>query len=124
VADRKNAAIHKLINPYKPTAAERALEDKYEINAKWAPGDRAAYEKLSRVRLRAISDNICTKCHDNENDVNFGLPGREMVDKWIETNMFHHTKNTFQKRQPLKLESWPQHLLNPLGPPTIEKEKK
>ena len=111
--------LHKLLNLYLPTAEERKLEDQHELKPLNA-ADRAKYEKLSGTRMRALSANLCMKCHDDQNDVNFGQTGHEMFDQWLERKLIHHTKNTVGARPALKQANAPALPNEPMPPPVIE----
>ncbi len=82
VKNPNNMAVRKLMNPYKPTPAERKLEDDLVKN----PKDAKALQQwlqLSGPRRRAIEANNCIKCHDAENDVNWGNAGKDIVARWL-----------------------------------------
>lgn len=96
VKNVRDASIHKLINPYKPTPAERKLEDDLVKNPKDAKALQE-WMKLSVARRRAMEHNICTKCHDGENDVNWGneSKGKDLVARWLldPKRLIHHKPN-------------------------------
>ena len=72
--------VDELINPFRPTAAE--------ANAKGA-----AAKGLFDRRMDAIN-TFCTKCHDEQNDVNWHkLLGRDDdFDKWVGKGLIHNSK--------------------------------
>ncbi len=84
-------AIHALMNPFKITQEERkwvALLEKNPGN----PQIEAALKKLyqNNPAKRQMAD-MCSKCHDHENDVHWGQPGYDLFDKWIGKKLYHHT---------------------------------
>jgi hypothetical protein len=89
----RDVDIRKLLNPYKPTPAERQLEDQLVQN----PNNGAALKawmELSEKRRRAIESNMCLKCHDQENDVHWGEKGKDIVARWLldpKQRLIHHT---------------------------------
>jgi hypothetical protein len=94
VKNTDNMAVRKLINPYRPTDEERKLEDALVKNPKDAKSLQVWME-LSAARRRAIESNNCIKCHDNENDVNWGNAGKDIVARWLldPKRLIHHTPN-------------------------------
>lgn len=96
VKNPNNMQVRQLLNPYRPTAEERRLEDDLVKN----PKDAASLQKwlkLSVNRRRAIESNNCVKCHDQENDVNWGneSKGKDIVARWLlnPERLIHHTPN-------------------------------
>ena len=82
VKNPDDATLYKLINPYGPTAQERKLEDK--LTAKTLlPKEKQLYDQLFRTRTARMAANLCLKCHDEQNDVNWGKDGRDTADKWL-----------------------------------------
>jgi Cytochrome c554 and c-prime len=95
VKNTRDANIHKLINPYKPTPAERKLEDALVKNPKDA-NSLQQWLQLSEKRRRAIEANHCIKCHDQENDVHWGNKGTDIVARWLldpKQRLIHHSPN-------------------------------
>lgn len=78
VKDPKNKALYDSINPYAPTAAERTLEAINPRNAQQEDQRKALFKK----RTDQMALNLCMKCHDQENDVHWGQPGKTTFDKW------------------------------------------
>ncbi|MBM3993181.1 MAG: hypothetical protein FJ303_03350 [Planctomycetes bacterium] len=73
--------LYPLINPYRLSTEERKLEAL--VHAKKATADQVTeFNKLYEERTRRMGANMCSKCHDMENDVNFGTPGHEAGVKW------------------------------------------
>ena len=81
VKNPTDAKLYQLINPYAPTPAERKLEVKAED--KTITADEAKQLAiLFSTRMGTMGRNLCTQCHDGENDVNWGQPGKDTPDKW------------------------------------------
>lgn len=94
VKNTADLAIRKLINPYRPTPAERILEDKLVKNPKDAKALQQ-WMQLSGPRRRAI-EATCLKCHDQENDVHWGNEGKDIVARWLldpKQRLIHHKPN-------------------------------
>lgn len=83
--------IHALMNPFKITEDERKWVTVLEKNPGNAQAE-AALKKLYQTSpaKRRMAD-MCTKCHDLENDVHWGQPGYDLFDKWISKKLYHHT---------------------------------
>jgi hypothetical protein len=82
-----NAALYKIINPFRPTAAELKLEDAVAKGIA-NPAMKNQLKILLDKRLRPIG-NFCTSCHDHENDVNWGGKGHDTIDMWYK--VIHRT---------------------------------
>jgi hypothetical protein len=89
VKNPNNAALYPLINPYRPSNEERALEDQLAKNPTDAKA-KATHDPLFRKRMEHLS-RFCTSCHDAENDVNWGKAGQDVVAKWIGKGIIHRT---------------------------------
>jgi len=76
-----DAKLYDLINPYRPSKAERTLEEKVEKKTITSP-EAAQLADLFKKRIGPMGANLCMKCHDGENDVNWGQPGKDTADKW------------------------------------------
>ena len=74
-------ALYPLINPYRLTDEERQLEIKAAKKAITAD-ETQQLGQLFEGRMRQMGQNLCMKCHDMENDVNFGTKGHEVGTKW------------------------------------------
>jgi hypothetical protein len=81
VKNPDDASLYDLINPYRPSKEERALEEKAEKKI-LAPKEAVQFADLFRKRMGTMGGNLCVKCHDAENDVNWGQPGKDSADKW------------------------------------------
>jgi Cytochrome c554 and c-prime len=79
-----NVDIHKLINPYAPSKDERALEDL----PKRTDAEQMKLKGMFEKRMNALTQ-ACIKCHDEANDANWGKPGRDTADKWLQ--LIHRT---------------------------------
>lgn len=89
VKNPDDLAVRALINPYGPSKEERALEAKLKLDPR-DEKNKLRYTQLFEPRMRAIEQS-CIKCHDHENDVNWGKPGKDKVDKWIGQGIIHRT---------------------------------
>jgi hypothetical protein len=76
-----NAKLYDLINPYRLSKEERGLEEKAEKKS-IKPKEKARLDQLFSARMRLMGPKLCMKCHDSENDVNWGQPGKDTADKW------------------------------------------
>lgn len=81
--------LYPLINPYRPSDAERkaALQMKAN-NAAVAKEGAAKAKNLFERRMDRI-DDFCTKCHDQENDVNW----HRVLPKWVGGGIVHNAKD-------------------------------
>ncbi len=99
----RNKALYPLINPFRVKDEERKLVAMLEQNPK---------NKQVEAQLRTIFNAkggmgaACMHCHDLENDVHWGKPGKDLFDKWIIQKHVHH----LPERNPL------------LNPPAKQKE--
>jgi hypothetical protein len=117
-----NKDLYGLMNAYSPTPAERLLEDKMALQPLNA-ADKAKWEQLSQGRMRKMSASLCMKCHDDQNDVNWGRPGHEMFDQWLAKKLIHHTpknNNGAGKAPPVKKGDLPAIVNDPMPPIVIE----
>jgi hypothetical protein len=89
VKKTKDADLHKLINPYRPSDRERQLEDILAKNPQDAKA-KAEHQPLFQTRMMALS-RFCTTCHDEENDVKWNKEGHDVVAKWIGKGIIHRT---------------------------------
>ena len=80
-----NANLYPLINPFRPTPAERQLQAALDQG-----NNKVLFNQLFNTRMLAL-EQFCTKCHDHENDVHWGKPGTDVIDKWIRKNIVHRT---------------------------------
>lgn len=88
VKDPDNKVVRDMINPYRATKEERDLAAQLEKN----PQNKNAQDQLRKLLSRKFALNqSCMNCHDNENDVHWGKPGKELFDKWIGSKLYHHT---------------------------------
>lgn len=78
-AHAKSGGARELINAYRLTKEERDLE---ELGNKRNAAQKERYEQLFNGRMRDMGVSLCQKCHDQENDVNWGKPGKDTADKW------------------------------------------
>jgi hypothetical protein len=103
VKNPNDKSVHDLINPYRPTARERELEDKVIAGKKWMGNEATEYQQKSRSRMQQLSASLCMKCHDDQNDVHWGQKGHEMLDNWLLKKLIHHTpkNNNGAGNQPL-----------------------
>ncbi|MBI2805923.1 MAG: hypothetical protein HYX68_13160 [Planctomycetes bacterium] len=90
VKNPDNKDVRDLINPFRASAEERQLVAAIEKSPKDAKA-KDALRNLFTNQKRGLN-LFCMKCHDSENDVNWGGPGHELFDKWIGKKMYHHTK--------------------------------
>jgi len=91
VKNPKDKTWYSLMNPFKPTPAERVLEDALIANPK-NPVALPAWQKAAAPRLRAL-EQTCMKCHDQENDVIWGQEGKDIAARWLlkGNRLIHHT---------------------------------
>jgi hypothetical protein len=73
--------LYPFINPYGLTKEERDLEAKEAAKAA-SPKEQVRLKLLFDERMRKMAQNLCMKCHDHDNDVNWGQPGKDTADKW------------------------------------------
>ncbi len=81
VKNPKDKNLYALINPYGLSKGERDLEAKAakkNINQE----EMQQLNQLVQSRLTSMAGNMCMKCHDMENDVNWGKPDKSTADKW------------------------------------------
>jgi hypothetical protein len=88
VKNPMDATLYALINPYRVEKEERDLEDK-EKQKVITPVEQKRLSELFNKRTIDMGRNLCTKCHDGENDVNWGQPGKDTPDKW--KKLIHRT---------------------------------
>ncbi|MSQ93956.1 MAG: hypothetical protein EXR98_05295 [Gemmataceae bacterium] len=91
VKNKDDQAIKDLMNPYRVSPDERKLVADLEANPKNKKTVQALRTLYKTRQKDALAANYCLKCHDSENDVNFGNPGHELFDKWIVKKLYHHT---------------------------------
>ena len=92
VKNPKDVSWYALMNPFKPTNAERVLEDALVKDPKNNKAALQAWQKAAAPRLRAL-EQACMKCHDQENDVNWGAEGKDLATRWLlsKKRLIHHT---------------------------------
>jgi hypothetical protein len=117
-----DAKLYDLINPYRPSKAERALEEKVEMKT-ITPQQAAQLAELFKKRIGPMGANLCMKCHDGENDVNWGQPGKDTADKWRggKHPLIHRTprnNNGAGDPPPAKGNNPPAVVIDP-GPPIV-----
>jgi hypothetical protein len=117
-----DAKLYDLINPYRPSKAERALEEKVEKKT-ITPQQAAQLAELFKTRIGPMGANLCMKCHDSENDVNWGQPGKDTADKWRggKHPLIHRTprnNNGAGDPPPAKGNNPPAVVIDP-GPPIV-----
>ncbi len=85
VKNPDNKALYALINPYRPSDAERKLEDTLVQD----PKDNPKFASLFRTsrRMQRPRSKFCMKCHDLENDVHW----TETAAKWLGKRIVHRT---------------------------------
>jgi hypothetical protein len=117
-----DAKLYDLINPYRPSKAERNLEEKVEKNT-ITPPEEAQLADLFKKRIGPMGANLCMKCHDGENDVNWGQPGKDTADKWKggKHPLIHRTpkNNNGAAGPPPAKENNPPAVVNDPGPPIV-----
>ncbi len=77
VKNTRDVNIHKLINPYRPNDRE--------IDPNTPDATR---KQLQARRMSQIEEKLCTKCHDDENDVNWFKSGG-FETKWFKGGIIH-----------------------------------
>ena len=93
VKNPKNKNWYPLINPLRPSDAERVLEDALVKNPKNTVALQA-WEKVAAGRMRVL-EQACMKCHDHENDVHWGnkKDAKDLASRWLlsKKRLIHHT---------------------------------
>jgi hypothetical protein len=90
--NRKDERLYPLINPYRPSAAERKAAADMKDAAK--PADRAqaaqTAKNLFTKRMDRL-DGFCIKCHDEENAVHWHKA--PFLHKWVGGGIVHNRKD-------------------------------
>jgi hypothetical protein len=117
-----NAKLYDLINPYRPSKEEQGLEGKAEKKI-IQPKEKARLDQLFSERMGRMGPKLCMQCHDGENDVNWGQPGKDTADKWKggKHPLIHRTpkNNNGAGDTPPAKENNPPAVVNDPDPPIV-----
>jgi hypothetical protein len=118
VKNPKDKALYPLINPNGPGEEERKLEAMVNPN----PAQMKQLNALFNRRMNMMAQNLCRKCHDSENDVNWGEPGKDTADKW--KTLIHRTNSKVGAANPAAKGNPPPRVDEPPVIEIIEDKKK